>query len=261
MLLVAGATLISNAAGRGTVDGNGASGAPGDSITCANGNCHGSAGPFGTKVEISLTKDGEEVDAYLPGEMYSLAITVDATTGNPSRYGFQMTAVVDEDNSGAGSFSDVSSNAQSLTLNGRTYLEHDGPSISETFTATWTAPDEGTGGITIYAAGNAVNGNGGTSGDTAATGSMTIAEDDLSSVAILTSEEMSFSPNPAIDVIKVNSKLNQSMNYDVLTINGAKVASGVLQNSMIDISNLTSGLYIVTVSGEDFIYRQKIYKR
>lgn len=262
IMLIAGAlALLSNAAGRGTISGQGASGAPGDGLTCASGNCHGSTGSFGTEINISLSKDGEEVSSYLPGETYALAITINATMGTPSRYGFQMTAVVDQDNSGAGAFSDVSSNAQMLNLNGRAYLEHNGPSNSETFMATWTAPEEGSGDVTVFAAGIAANGNGGTSGDTGATGSVTLAESDLSSVKILTNDEMSFSPNPAIDFIKVDTELNQSMLYDVLNINGAKVTSGNIENNTIDISNLTNGLYIVTVSGEDFIYRQKIYKR
>ena len=261
MMLVAGAlALLSNASGRGTASGQGASGAPGDGLTCASGNCHGSTGPFGAEINIALSKDGVDVDQYLPGETYTMTVSINTSSGTPSRYGFQMTAIVG-DNTGAGSFSDISSNAQALSINGRTYLEHNGPSNSETFTATWTAPEAGSGDVTVFAAGIAANGNGGTSGDSGATNSVTISEDDLSSVKILTTDEMSLYPNPAIDFIKVDTELNQSMIYDVLSISGVKVTSGKIQNSVIDISNLTNGLYIVTVSGEDFIYRQKIYKR
>ena len=261
ILVTAGAALMSNSIGRGSASGQGATGAPGDGLTCASSNCHGSTGPFAAEMEIVLMKDGEEVTSYLPGETYSMAIAVNAASGAPTRYGFQMTAVVDGDNSGAGTFSDVSSNAKELTLNSRTYLEHDGPSNSAEFMATWTAPAEGSGNVTVFAAGIAANGNGGTSGDSGAIGSMTFEEGDLSSIKVLTADEMSFSPNPAIDFIKVDTKLNQSMVYNVVSINGAKVASGIIQNNSIDISILTNGLYIVTVSGEDFIYRQKIYKR
>lgn len=260
MLLAGTLALLSNSAGRGSAAGQGATGAPGDGLTCASSNCHGSAGPFAAQIDIALSKDGEAVDQYVPGETYTMSITVDATSGTPSRYGFQMTAIVG-DNSGAGSFSEVSSNAQAINLNGRAYLEHNGPSNSETFTATWTAPEEGSGDVTVFAAGIAANGNGGTSGDSGATASVTISEDDLSNVKVLTSDEMSFYPNPAIDFIKVDTELNQSMVFDVLSTSGAKVMSGNLKNNSIDISNLTNGLYIVAVSGEDFIYRQKIYKR
>lgn len=260
-MLVAGAlALLSNAAGRGSLFGQGAAGAPGDGLTCSSSNCHGSTGPFGAEMEVVLSKDGQAVDQYIPGESYTMSITVASSSGTPSRYGFQMTAIVD-DNSGAGTFSDLSANAQAVDINGRTYLEQNGPSNTETFTATWTAPAEGSGDVTVFAAGIAANGNSTPSGDSGAIGSVTISEDDLSSVTFLTSDDMRLSPNPAIDFIKVDTDLNQSMFYDVLSISGAKVASGNLQNNTIDISNLTNGLYIVAVSGEDFIYRQKIYKR
>ena len=260
-MLVAGAlALLSNASGRGTASGQGAVGAPGDGLTCGSSNCHGSTGPFGAEMEIVLSKDGVAVDQYLPGESYTMSITVAASSGTPSRYGFQMTAIVD-DNTGAGSFSDLSSNTKTLDINGRAYLEQNGPSTTETFTATWTAPAEGSGDVTVFAAGVAANGNSTPSGDSGAIGSVTISEDDLSSVTFLTSDEMRLSPNPAIDFIKIDTELNQSMLYDVLSISGAKVASGKIENNAIDISSLTNGLYIVTVSGEDFIYRQKIYKR
>jgi len=261
MLVAAGATLLSNSIGRGTASGQGAAGAPGDGLTCASSNCHGSAGPFAVDLQIVLVKDGEEVTEYRPGETYSMVIAVEATVGSPSRYGFQMTAVTDADNSGAGAFSDVSSNAKPLTLNGRTYLEHNGPSNLDEFSATWIAPEAGTGDVTVFAAGIAANGNGGTSGDSGVIGSMTFTEMDLSNIKVLTEDEMLFSPNPAWDIIKMDTKLNQSMVYDVVSINGAKVASGIVENNAIDISNLINGMYIVSVSGEDFIYRQKIYKR
>jgi len=38
------------------------------------------------------------------------------------------------------------------------------------------------------------------------------------------------------------------------------MASGIVANNAIDISNLLNGMYIVSVRGEGFIYRQKIYK-
>ncbi len=261
MLVAAGATLISNSAGRGTASGQGATGAPGDGLTCASSNCHGSGGAFGAEMDIVLMKDGVEVDFYLPGEIYNMAVSVEAATGTPSRYGFQMTAVLDGANSGAGEFSDLSSNAKSLTLNGRTYLEQNGPSSTKGFTATWTAPIEGSGSVTVFASGIAANGNGGTGGDSGALGSVTLSEGDASNIKVLTADEMSFSPNPAIDVLQINTKLNQLMVYEVINVAGATVASGTVENNFIDIYNLTNGLYIVTVSGDDFIYRQKIYKR
>ena len=260
MLVASGALLLSNAAGRGTASGQGSAGAPGDGTTCSSGGCHGSAGPFAPELQIILMKDGDQVTEYKPGENYTLGVVVEATSGNPTRYGFQMTALIDSDNTGAGSFSDISNNTQAISINNRTYLEHDGPSSSEEFSATWTAPIGGSGDVTVYAAGIAANGNGSNSGDSGKLNSVTFAESDLSSIKVLTSDEMSFSPNPTIDFIIVDTKLNESMVYNVLSISGAKVASGNLENNSIDVSDFQNGLYIVTVKGDDFIYRQKIYK-
>lgn len=261
MLVSAGVILISNRSGRGTVSGEGASGAPGDGTTCMSGICHGSGGPFGAEIEILLGKDGEMVTEYTPGETYTMGIVVKTESGNPTRYGFQMTALVDSDDSAAGLFSDIGSNAKAITLNNRTYLEHNNPSTVDDFTATWTAPEIGTGDVTVYAAGVAANGNNNSSGDSGALNSFTFSEANLSSVKVLTSEEISFSPNPTNNLINVTTELNKFMIYDVISISGAKVASGNVKNYSIDISNIANGLYIVTVSGEDFIYRQKIYKR
>ena len=207
MLVAAAATLLSNGIGRGTASGQGATGAPGDGLTCASGNCHGSAGPFAPDLQITLERNGEEVMGYIPGETYSMIIAVEATTGNPSRYGFQMTALAGADNVGAGEFSDLSTNTKQLTLNGRTYLEHNGPSSTDEFSATWTAPEAGTGDVTVFAAGIAANGNGGTSGDSGVVGSISLNELDPASIKVLTKEEMSFSPNPAMDIINIDSEL------------------------------------------------------
>ena len=261
MLFACGALLLSNSAGRGSVSGQGAAGAPGDGTTCSSGGCHGSGGPFGAELLISLSENGTEVTEYMPGQTYTLGVTINSTSGNPSRFGFQMTALVDSDNTNAGTITDVSSNAQSLVINERTYVEHAGSSSSESFSATWTAPATGTGDVKVYAAGIAANGNGGSSGDSGVLGSLTFAEADLSSVTLLTSDEMSFSPNPVKDFIFIDTKLNQNMDYTVLSINGVKVASGSVENNIIDIADLNIGLYIVTVKGDNVIYRQKIYKR
>jgi len=235
LFLASGIIMLSNSSGRGTVSGQGAAGAPGDGLTCASGNCHGSGGTFNASVDIFLVKDNEQVTEYRPGETYELGVVIISANGNPSRYGFQMTAVVDSDDSGAGTFSELESNVKSLELNNRTYLEHNGSSTFDDFGAVWTAPAEGTGAVTIYAAGIAANGNGGTSGDSGALNEVTITEADLSSIKVLSSDEMSFSPNPAKDFIFIDTKLNQSMVYDVVSVDGAKVASGNLENNAIDI--------------------------
>ena len=153
---------MSNSGGRAAVANSGNTGAPGESTLCAN--CHG-GGSYSPSMSLAVTDlGGSPVVAYTPGETYNLTVTITAS-GTPAGYGFQMTSL-QSSNSPAGSFSNPSSNAQISTISsGRTYVEHDGTSSSNTFTAQWTAPATNTGTVTMYANGNAVNGNGGTSGD------------------------------------------------------------------------------------------------
>lgn len=261
MLLASGALLLSNAAGRGASSGQGASGAPGDGLTCSSSNCHGSQGPFAPELKLELNQDGVQVNEYTPGESYQLSVSVNATSGDPSRYGFQMTTLFDIDNTFAGEFSNISDNAQSVSINDRIYIEHNGPSGSDEFSANWTAPSEGSGSVTLYAAGVVTNGNGNTSGDSGTLGSLSITEADLSNIKVLTPEEMRITPNPASDFVLIDTELNQEMTYDMISINGLLLASGKLTNKYIDLSEVNSGMYIISVRGEDFVYRQKVYKR
>jgi len=260
-LVLGGLALISNSAGRGTASGNGAADAPGDGITCASAGCHG-ASNFGPQIRITLSQDGEEVSNYMPGETYKLDILVLAAQGAPSRYGFQMTAVVDSDNSsGAGEFVDIGSSSKELTLNGRSYLEHDGNINSPLFTTNWTAPAEGTGDITVYAAGIASNSNGNSGGDGGATSSMTFSESAPNSINEISEDEMSIYPNPATDYIYIDTELNtEAMTYEIRNLQGQIVLSSKVQNFSINIANLTKGLYIATIRDKNRVYTQKIYK-
>lgn len=137
-------------------------GAPGSSTPCFQ--CH-NTGSFTTIMGIEVQDAlGAAITSYVPGEEYTAVYTV-SSNGSPSGYGFQATALVDNDNSNGGAFSSPSANAQLEDVGGRHIVEHNSTSASNTFTTTWTAPSSGAGDISFYAAGNVVNGNGGTSGD------------------------------------------------------------------------------------------------
>ena len=260
LFISAAIVFMSNGIGRGTATGNGAAGAPGDGQTCSSSNCHKS-GPFGTDVKLTLTKDGAEVTEYTPGESYFVSVDVETSMGSPARYGFQMTALSSSDDSGAGTFSELSTNSKALTFGDRTYLEHTSPSSSSMFTSTWTAPEAGTGNINFYVAGNAVNGNGGPSGDDANNKIITISESGTSGLSILNSDDIKIYPNPIGNVIKIDSDIKQAMSYDIMSISGVIMSRGSLSNASIDVSDLQSGLYIIRIMGSDFEYTQKILKR
>ncbi len=112
---------------------------------------------------------------YLPGQQIS--VTVTTSKEDAVIYGFQLTAL-DGQNRRVGTFAlPVQTPAQTQIVNGfvggfqRTYVGHTRDGLaplqfgSKSWTFTWTAPAQRAGKISFYAAGNAANSDGSTSGD------------------------------------------------------------------------------------------------
>jgi len=140
-------------------------GAPGElGVTC--GTCHNNPGAYGfVSIDIQMLRpNGTPVASYVPGSNYDIVITVIPEVGTPVGYGFQAVALDDIYNN-AGTFSTQDARINITPLNGRLYAEHNTPSPSNTFSIPWQAPSTFIGNITFYASGNAVNGNGFSSGD------------------------------------------------------------------------------------------------
>ena len=145
----------------------GVTGAPPGEGTCFN--CH--AGALNDGVG-SVTITGMPTP-YMPGQTYTLGVTVQRT--GQSRWGFEITALKASDNTAAGILSSTAQLTDTTrTFSGRMYVSHttlngqDGTflgSSSGVWTFSWTAPAAGAGAVTFYAAGNAANGNGSSTGD------------------------------------------------------------------------------------------------
>ncbi|NJM80914.1 MAG: hypothetical protein HC854_17215 [Flavobacterium sp.] len=145
--------------------------------TCTN--CH-SGGSYSPSISLNITDNGgNPITDYIPGQEYNLSFQITNTNGTPGGYGMQATALL-ANNAAAGTFSTPSSNAQIIPLSGRSYFEHNMRSATPTFTSKWTAPSSGSGAITFYFVGNAVNGNGGTSGDQASAATSKVLGETLS---------------------------------------------------------------------------------
>lgn len=203
-LALAGASLVlfsSNANGRAFTANQGNTGAPGEAGgTC--GSCHG-GGAFGPVTGSLAVTDagGAPVEAWEAGQTYDLTLTV-AASGNPSGYGFQLTAL-DGAAQEAGSLAAGSANTRVATaslVDDRAYAEHAGASPVNTFTVAWTAPAAGTGPVTFHFCGNAVNGNGNTSGDNAMpASSLALPEAGATGLAAIWPEDLGVYPNPVRD--------------------------------------------------------------
>jgi uncharacterized protein (TIGR03437 family) len=145
----------------------GRTGAPGE-LTCATSDCHNSFALNSGPGTLSITG---LPSTYTPNQ--EITITVTLNQSNRVRYGFQVTAL-DDQNRRAGEMS-ITEPARTLRAfsqtNGREYISHssDGTtpngSNQNSWTFRWKAPAQSVGRVTFYVAGNAANGSGSSVGD------------------------------------------------------------------------------------------------
>ncbi|MDO8366114.1 MAG: choice-of-anchor V domain-containing protein [Saprospiraceae bacterium] len=224
--------LLGNKNGRASQSQRGNTGAPGDEmqggqvVTCMN--CH-NQGPILASVAVSvLDSSNNPVTQYVPGQMYTARVTITASGPDLMGYGFQMIGLRDSNNSDLDGFSDMNPNNYKLATipGGRTYAEHDNISTTNLFNVTWTAPTTGTGSVTLYAAGNGVNANGGTGGDGAGFGSIQLTE--LSSATTDPAgrlPKLTVSPNPVQSESTLNLENIEAGHYELsaFDLSGKKV--------------------------------------
>ena len=137
----------------------GFSGAPGEA-NCSS--CHGGAS---TAAQFSITAPPN----YTPGQTYQIQVRHISADSTRRRWGFELTSLAN--NAAAGSFANLTGNTQTLSENGRLYIEHTTAGTfanqqgGASWTFNWTAPATNIGEITFYAAGNQANNDGTPSGD------------------------------------------------------------------------------------------------
>lgn len=214
--------LPGNKNGRASFAQKGNTGAPGDE-TNANGSaricnyCH--FGAAGAEVFISLLdNNGDTVTQYLPGQQYTARVAINNVNPALTGFGFQMIALRDADNTDLDGFSDPGNNTvnnykiATINSNGRTYAEHDNVSLTPVFDVVWTAPPAGTGPVSFYAAGNAVNRNGTTSGDAADNDTLKITEAPASAILEVADDPVQVSvwPNPVVESARVQVLARQA---------------------------------------------------
>ncbi|WP_075603493.1 S8 family serine peptidase [Saccharicrinis aurantiacus] len=83
----------------------------------------------------------------------------------------------------------------------------------------------------------------------------------------LDKEEISIYPNPVIDVINISSSViaTQEIHYRILSVSGETIKNGILgktgASATIDVSKLTTGIYMLELSGDNTSVTKKFTKQ
>ncbi len=229
-------------------------GAPGSNANCG-ATCHDD-NQFAPELIIELIDQGsnEAVAEYLAGQTYEIRYTIEHGTGSPSVYGFQSTVLLG-DNSNAGTFSMPGPDVQIEDVNGRHIIEHHVDSPSNVFTADWTAPEEGSGGVTFYASSVACNNNNANSGDGFDGAVLAISEGTVTSVREIERE--------AFTAIVQGSQLQLSHlplgSIMIYNLNGQLIdqRQSSAPQMQLDLSG-EPGIYIVVVQSNFEVQSQKV---
>ena len=234
--------LISNASGPASAGNGNRTGSPLSNGTCSN--CH-SGGSFGTSITASVTDLlGSPVTVYIPGESYYVEYQVSSTSGAP-KYGFQSIMLTSA-NANAGDFdSTLTTNTQITNLSGKKLPEQSAKSTTGFFKVRWVAPVVGTGTVTLYYIGNAVNSNTSTSGDLATSSqSLTLTEQPVFTLTLQQINAISCFGDSTASVM--GTVINGVAPYTYVVNGGTPV--GPIPLSSITVTNLGAGTYNVQVT-------------
>jgi hypothetical protein len=272
------ATLwLSNSAGRATVTQSGSTGAPGEDLVAGVprncGGCH-SGGSIQLTLALQVLDDkGTVVTKYAPGSVYTVKSTANtASATKPKAYGCQMVCI-DSKNADVNGWVTGSTSANAKIAKGsktsRTYVEQNGPSASNEFSAKWTAPAKGTGEVTFYAACNGNNQNGGQGGDNSANIKVALSEGLVGVNDVATTiGQVEILANPFQSTLNLSIRAAQQTDYtiQILSLDGrlmqqqTQALSTGEQTLTLPTEQLANGTYILSIRAKDAVLAKKIVK-
>jgi len=261
-----GIVTMSNQKGRAEAGGKGSTGAPGDDATVCR-SCHN--GPIDAEVKIFVLDGLDTVQAYEPSKTYSVHVRVNKTGGNdPKAYGFQLTMLNAADKVNGPNLKDivpVSSNVKLTTLRNRLYAEHTDRSEKNLFELQWVAPVKGSGPVTIYAGGTAVNANGSDSGDGGNKAALQINEKSSTLNEQLGDFSWQVYPNPFASVVYLQHASPGPVRYEILDLGGRTITKAWIQTGQnaLDLSMMKDGIYFIRCfdQQQNILGMKKLVKR
>ncbi|MBK8504841.1 MAG: T9SS type A sorting domain-containing protein [Saprospiraceae bacterium] len=264
MLIALGSYVwFGNASGPGKVQNTDRTGSPLSPGFCNA--CH-SGGSFGTEVSLLLVDiNNDTIAEYIPANTYTLKVSIAAS--GAEGYGFQTVPLTSSDMA-AGTFGSPAAGTQITNIGGASYFEHSNRSGTSKFEIEWTAPEAGTGVVTFYAAGNAVNANSDPSGDNSDTTSLTIVESLSSGLRDQIGEALQFEVFPSPAQLEITTKWSLESKAERISINDltgktyytASIKSQSLSVLNIRVDELPSGIYFVRLLTEQGFQSQKFVK-
>jgi hypothetical protein len=232
----------------------GYTGSPLDGTDCTNCHTPGPASPVTDWFTSDIPPEG-----YAPGSTYTITIsTIGATT---SKMGFQVTS--ETASTKAGLFVITNSTRTQLTAPHtvtHTAAGTDPVGTPNSWTMDWTAPVEGTGTVTFYAAINASDADGSNSGDQIYVASLEVSESNLG-IAELDERISSIYPNPATTLIRLDVPVYSQL--DIYDNTGRAVMSYTATNEKaeIDVTGLNQGVYFMTIRHQGQMASRTFVKR
>ncbi len=202
----------------------GQTGSPGEQ-TCNQ--CHSGGVSIASGATITAIP-GFTNSTYIPGQTYTVNVIVGAIGFNNFGFGCE---ILNSSNSNAGTIQNPGAGVKFMTAgNGRQNAVHTiakaGTGFAS-FSFEWVAPS--TGAVNIYAAGNAVNLNGNTSGDLPVSATLALTSPTVSSLNENKLElvEFNFFPNPTKDILNLSYNLQESgsVSLDLYSINGQLITN------------------------------------
>jgi hypothetical protein len=216
--------------------------------------CHSSSplNPPGGSVKITCpTLTGW---SYVPGQTYSISVTVAKTGTKLFGLGFEA---LTSTNTNAGTLTaGTGTKTLNSTSNSRMNIVHTSGNTgtdTHTFTFTWKAPATDIGKVTFFCAGNAADGKGSAAGDFIYTTSQVVTSPSTVGIAeqVSFSKQLSIYPNPATDQLQILNTANQSemMNVSIIDLKGALISTkeNVRSTEAIEVGNLKAGLYSLKI--------------
>ncbi|HHT9113621.1 MAG: hypothetical protein HZA47_04525 [Planctomycetes bacterium] len=197
---------------------DGRTGSPADSLqTCNDTGCHNNYALNSGLAAFSISAPG----SYTPGE--TLSVSVSFGNSSTAKHGFEL-STLDTNNNHVGTFSSVDGDGNTQTNNGD-YIKHTSAGSSQSGNASWnvnwTAPADGEGVVTFYAAGNEANGDGTNQGDYIYTTTKQISTAVATPTATPTPTTTECEPEAiTLDTKKLNLKLGEGKTVTV-TVSGS----------------------------------------